>query len=132
MADTPTVFGAKAVEQLAKTVRDNANRMMNPRGERGRWQFYGGAIERQPAVIGTTLTAPASSLVAATSCTVYFLDFQSDGTQSLNVTPYTAYNDDPDLSADIGTYCRLERLNGRWMIYYLGCHAQSALTAELP
>ena len=43
MADNPTVFGGKAVDQLAKTVRDNANRMMNPRGERGRWQWHGGS-----------------------------------------------------------------------------------------
>lgn len=109
-------------QQLAPQVNQNYTQ---------RRQVYE-SYRHRPAVIGTTLTSPASSLAAATSCTVYFLDFQSDGTQSLNVTPYTAYNDDPDLSADIGTYCRLERLNGRWMIYYLGCHAQSALTAELP
>jgi hypothetical protein len=87
---------------------------------------------RRPAVIGTALTAPASSLVAATSCTVYFLELQAGGTQVLDVTEYTAYNDDPDVTASIGTYCRLEWVNGRWMIYYLGCAAQSALAAELP
>jgi len=40
--DTPTAFGAKAVEQLARAVRDNEHRMMLPRGHRGRWQFHGG------------------------------------------------------------------------------------------
>lgn len=40
--DTPTVFGSKAVEQLARAVRDNEHRMMLPRGQRGRWQFHGG------------------------------------------------------------------------------------------
>jgi hypothetical protein len=84
------------------------------------------------AVIGSTLTAPASSLAVATSCTVYFLDLQLDGTQVLNETPYTAYNDDPEVTADVGTYCRLEWLNGRWMIYYLGCDVQAALFAEIP
>ena len=86
----------------------------------------------RPAVIGSTLTAPASSLVAATTCTVYFLELQSDGTQVLDETPYTAYNDDPEVTADIGTYCRLEVLNGRLMIYYLGCDVQAALFAEIP
>jgi hypothetical protein len=90
------------------------------------------SYRRRPAVIGSTLTAPASSLVAATSCTVYFLELQSDGTQTLNETPYTAYNDDPEVAAVPGTYCRIEWLNGRWMIYYLGCDLQAALVAVLP
>tara|TARA_R110000868_G_scaffold51386_2_gene162977 strand:- start:778 stop:1173 length:396 start_codon:yes stop_codon:yes gene_type:complete len=128
--ETPTVFGPKATEQIAKTVREVARRMMNPRGERGRWQFQG--TTNRAAVIGTDLTAPASSLVAATSCTIYFLDIQSDGTRVLNTTSETAYNDDPDITADLGTYCRVERLDGRWMIYYLGCHSQAALIAEIP
>jgi hypothetical protein len=63
---------------------------------------------------------------------VYFLELQTDGTQVLNETAYTAYNDDPEVEADVGTYCRLEWLNGRWMIYYLGCDIQSALVAVLP
>jgi hypothetical protein len=90
------------------------------------------SYRRRPAVIGSTLAAPTSSLVAATSCTVYFLELQSDGTQVMNETPYTAYNDDPEVDAASGTYCRLEWLNGRWMIYYLGCAAQAGLIAELP
>ena len=40
--DSPAVFGAKAVEQLARAVRDNEHRMMLPRGHRGRWQHHGG------------------------------------------------------------------------------------------
>ena len=90
------------------------------------------SYRHRPAVIGSTLTAPASSLAVATSCTVYFLELQTDGTQVLNETAYTAYNDDPEVEADVGTYCRLEWLNGRWMIYYLGCDIQSALVAVLP
>lgn len=39
--DNPTVFGRKATEQIAKTVREVARREMNPRGHRGRWQFHG-------------------------------------------------------------------------------------------
>ncbi len=42
MAEQPTVFGPKATEQIAKTVREVSRRMMLPRGERGRWQFHGG------------------------------------------------------------------------------------------
>ena len=90
------------------------------------------SYRHRPAVIGSALISPTSSLVAATSCTVYFLELQSGGTQALNVTPYTAYNDDPELSASVGTYCRLEFLNGRWMIYYLSCNKQAALKAVLP
>ena len=89
------------------------------------------SYRRRPAVIGSTLAAPTSSLVTATSCTVYFLELQSDGTQVMNETPYTAYNDDPEVTAEIGTYCRLETVNGRWMIYYLGCDPQAALVEDV-
>ena len=90
------------------------------------------SYRHRPAVIGSALTAPASSLAVATSCTVYFLELQTNGTQVLNETEYTAYNDDPELASEIGTYCRLEWLNGRWMVYYLGCGPQTALIAVLP
>jgi hypothetical protein len=90
------------------------------------------SYRHRPAVIGSALTAPASSLASATSCTVYFLELQTDGTQVLNTTAYTAYNDDPEVSAAKGTYSRLEWLNGRWMIYYLGCNPQSELVAVTP
>ena len=43
MADPQgTVFGDKAVKQIAKTVREVARRMMNEKPQRGRWQFQGG------------------------------------------------------------------------------------------
>ena len=90
------------------------------------------SYRHRPAVIGSALTAPSSSLAVATSCTVYFLELQTDGTQVLNETAYTAYNDDPELDAAVGTYCRLEWLNGRWMIYYLNCDTQAELIAVLP
>ena len=38
-----TVFGQKATEQIAKTVREVARRMMNEPQRRARWQFHGGA-----------------------------------------------------------------------------------------
>ena len=131
MADEQIVFGPKAVEQIAKTVREVARAMQNPEGHRGRWSGRY-PISGRPAVIGSALTAPASSLVAATSCTVYFLELQTNGTQVLNETAQTAYNDDPEVTADVGTYCRLEFLNGRWMFYYMGCDTQAALIAVLP
>ena len=90
------------------------------------------SYRHRPAVIGSALTAPASSLVAATSCTVYFLELQTNGTQLLNETPYIAYNDDPEIEGDVGTYCRLEWLNGRFMIYYIACETQASLIAVLP
>ena len=129
MADEHVVFGPKAVEQIAKTVREVARMMQNPGSSRARWT---NGDRHRPAVIGSALTAPASSLVTATSCTVYFLELQSDGTQEVGTTAYTAYNDDPDVTAEVGTYCRIETLNGRWMIYYLGCDTQAALIAEIP
>lgn len=90
------------------------------------------SYRHRPAVIGSALTAPASSLAVATSCTVYFLELQTNGTQVLNETAYTAYNDDPEIEGDVGTYCRLEWLNGRFMIYYIACETQAALIAVLP
>ena len=86
---------------------------------------------RRPAVIGSALTAPASSLVAATTCTAYFLDLQDDGTQVINPDPVTIYNDDPEVTAEVGTYCRLHVVNSRWMIHYLGCDVQDDLVTAI-
>lgn len=38
-----TVFGEKAVQQIARTVREVSRRMMNEQPHRGRWQFHGGS-----------------------------------------------------------------------------------------
>lgn len=44
MADQQgTVFGDRAVQQIAKTVREVSRRMMNEQPHRGRWQFHGGS-----------------------------------------------------------------------------------------
>ena len=44
MADPQgTVFGDKAVQQIAKTVREVSRRIRNEKPERGRWQFQGGS-----------------------------------------------------------------------------------------
>ena len=127
--ETPTVFGKKATEQIAKTVREVARQMMNPRGQRGRWQ--NGGTTNRAAVIGSALTSPASSLAVATTCTVYFLLLGSAGTQTVVAGGVTAYNDDPEVTADKGMYCRLEWLNGRWMLYYVGCDVQAALVTAI-
>lgn len=37
------VLGQKAVEQIAKTVREVARRMQNEQPHRARWQFHGGS-----------------------------------------------------------------------------------------
>ena len=84
------------------------------------------------AVIGSAMAAPSSSLVEASECTIYFIELQADGTSAVNETPQTAYNDDPGLTAAIGTYCRVEWKDSRWMIYYLGCNTQAALISALP
>ena len=135
MAEKPVLLTRAAIAQIQQVVREYNNRnyknLNNPL-PRGRWEGRYPITSHRPAVIGSALISPTSSLVAATSCTVYFLELQSGGTQALNVTPYTAYNDDPELSASVGTYCRLELLNGRWMIYYLSCNTQAALIAVLP
>lgn len=83
---------------------------------------------RRSAVLAEDLTAPADSLAVATECNIYFIDLKSDGTQEVIDGIVVAYNDDPQLTGDMGTYCRVERLNGRWMFYYLSCTTQEALT----
>ena len=135
MAETPVLLTRAAIAQIQQVVREYNNRnyknLNNPL-PRGRWEGRYPINNGRPAVIGSALTAPASSLVTATSCTVYFLELQTNGTQVLNETAQTAYNDDPEVTAEVGTYCRLEFLNGRWMFYYMGCETQAALIAVLP
>jgi len=47
-----SVLGPKAVEQIAKTVRENSRRIKNETPQRGRWQQrVGGAIELSHGVI---------------------------------------------------------------------------------
>jgi hypothetical protein len=114
--------------------RDDADALIQSIGSGEDWfpevRSRGGG-GRRSAVIGSALSAPSSSLVAATSCTIYFLELQSDGTQELNPTAGTVYNDDPEVTAEVGTYCRVETLNGRLMIYYLGCNIQDDLVTAI-
>jgi hypothetical protein len=71
MADPQgTVFGDKAVKQIAKTVREVARRMMNEKPNRGRWQFHGGSGGGGGETIWFTITdvlCPESDYVTETT-----------------------------------------------------------------
>jgi len=114
--------------------RDDADALIQGIGNGENWYPEikpRGSGGRRSAVIGSALSAPSSELVAATTCTIYFIELQADGTSELNPTSATAYNDDPEVTADVGTYCRVEPLNGRWMFYYLRCDVSAALVAAI-
>jgi len=86
--------------------------------------------EFREAVLGADMTAPASSLAAMTSCTMYFIK-PASGVYELDPESFQGKNHDPDLTGERGTYCRVQRLRGIWVVYYLGCSVQSALVAAL-
>ena len=88
-------------------------------------------VNRLKGVIATDLTAPSTTLAAATSCTVRIIRDKEDGTREVTAEEKTAWNDDPTLSADTGTYCRIERLNDKWWFYYVSCESQSVLEDEI-
>ena len=71
MADPQgTVFGDKAVKQIAKTVRAVARRMMNEKPNRGRWQFHGGSGGGGGETIWFTITdvlCPETDYVSETT-----------------------------------------------------------------
>ena len=94
-------------------------------------EWTGEFLAFREAVLSEDLTAPSSSLVPMTNCTMHFLVANGSGGWELDPDSFEGYNRDPDLTGDRGTYCRLQRLFGVWVIYYMGCEPQSALIAAL-
>jgi len=99
-------------------------------GEKNCVVRFAGGDEFREAVLGADMAAPSSSLAAMTSCTMYFIKPASTAFE-LNPTSFLGHNHDPDLTGERGTYCRVQKMRGIWVVYYLGCSVQSALVTAL-
>lgn len=93
----------------------------------------GDTDDRMRGVIAADFSVPSSCLAAMTTFTFYHLSLQGDGTSEVVEPLLTGYCDDPEIegSPRKGTLCRVEKLNGRWMLYYLACSPDPAAVAAI-
>jgi hypothetical protein len=88
-----TVFGEKAVQQIARTVREVSRRMMNEQPHRSRWQFHGSGGG------GHTIWFTIDSVLCPET------DYVSETTLVVTATWYAAgCNKTPPGANDDGTY----------------------------
>lgn len=120
MADEPIVFGPKAVEQIANTVREVSRMLQNPGASRGRWtngeRRYQGKLDAALAVATTFNDDPSTATFS-----VWERDENGDMVETamnLTVTNRCLY-----LSYTTGTICKVEFIDGEWQIYAADCEA---------
>ncbi len=77
------------------------------------------------AIIGT-LTAPVTSDLVPTSCVGAILDYDTDGSLKATDDRVTFKNFDSTLTAEDGTYAKIEKLAGQWEIYWVACEPTPA------
>jgi len=120
MAEEQIVFGPKAVEQIAKTVREVSRMLQNPGSSRGRWtngeRRYQGKLDGALAVATTFNDDPS---------TATFSVWERDGSGGVVVTALTltVTNRCLYLSYTTGTICKVEFIDGEWQIYAADCEA---------
>lgn len=90
-------------------------------------EWAGKPTERMEAVLKEDLESPTSSTATPTTADVYYLTTNADGTMTVIAGTHSVTNNDPDLAANRGTYCRIEQIGGRWKFYYVGCGPQQDL-----
>ena len=123
MADAPTTFGPKAVDQIAKTVREVSRRMMNETPHRGRWQNINGAkIKILDALVSECISngfylveladMPEMTVPVDGDCDICSGDCDTSFTEPTRTLPIgngnfvTAY-DSRKLPQEIGGHCQI-------------------------
>jgi hypothetical protein len=84
------------------------------------------ALNLRCVIIGS-LTAPADTLDVPTTCVVAILRIKSNGRLRVTEERLTVCNFTPGLTAEDGTYAKIEMLDGLWEVYWVDCEPQAAL-----
>ena len=124
MADEHVVFGPKAVEQIAKTVREVARMMQNPEAHRGRWQ--GNTDRRYQVILSADLFAAVNTKRDPSTASARILRRLPNGDLSLSTDTITIVNRFMHISVDAGTYAKAEWIDGEWQLYAADCATGSS------
>ena len=124
MADEQIVFGPKAVEQIAKTVREVARAMQNPEGHRGRWS--GNTDRRYQVILSADLFAAVNTKRDPSTATARILRKKTNGDLTLSTDEITIVNRFMHISVDAGTYAKAEWIDGEWQLYAADCATGSS------
>ena len=124
MADEHVVFGPKAVEQIAKTVREVARAMQNPEGHRGRWS--GNTDRRYQVILSADLFAAVNTKRDPSTASARILRRTSGGDLTLSTDEITIVNRFMHISVDAGTYAKAEWIDGEWQLYAADCATGSS------
>ena len=121
MADEQIVFGPKAVEQIAKTVREVARAMQNPEGHRGRWQGRYPIDRHIQVILSADLFAAVNTKRDPSTATARILRKKTNGDLTLSTDEITIVNRFVNISVDAGVYAKAEWIDGEWQLYAADC-----------
>lgn len=119
------MFGDKAVQQLRIGLK-KLDRLGVP-------SQSGGIVPRQPGdnrrrviIVGTLAAATTSTPTSGIAAGLRY----DPTTLAISATTerYKIKNFDPDLSADDGTFAKIEFVEGVWDCYWVGCAPKSGFT----
>lgn len=120
MADEHIVFGPKAVEQIAKTVREVSRMLQNPGSSRGRWTT---TERRYQGKLDADLDVAVSFSDDPTTASFSIWEKDENGEMIETSTNLTVTNRCLYLSYTSGTICKVEFIDGEWQIYAADCEA---------
>ena len=123
MADEHVVFGPKAVEQIAKTVREVARMMQNPGSSRARWTNGERHIQ---VILSADLFAAVNTKRDPSTASARILQRTSGGDLTLSTDTVTIVNRFMHISVDAGTYAKAEWIDGEWQLYAADCATGSS------
>lgn len=127
MAEEQIVFGPKAVEQIAKTVREVSRMLQNPGSSRGRWQGPYGTFHRVQVIMAEDLFAAVDTRTDPSYATAKILRVVyptvTPPFNDLELTNETILivNRFKHISVDKGTYAKAEFIDGEWQLYAADC-----------
>lgn len=123
MAEEQIVFGPKAVEQIAKTVREVSRMLQNPGSSRGRWTNGNRHIQ---VILSSDLFAAVNTKRDPSTASARILQRTSGGDLTLSTDTITIVNRFMNISVDAGTYAKAEWIDGEWQLYAADCSASSS------
>ena len=122
MKEQGYTLGEKAMEQVARTVREVARRIRNPEPHRAR---YTGQQLRRQAILQSDLLAAVDTLTDPSTAQATILQGNGSGDLELSDIVVTVVNRFENISIDEGTYIKIEWIDGEWQPYAADCGPQS-------
>ena len=122
MKEQGYTLGEKAMEQVARTVREVARRLRNTEPHRAR---YTGQQLRRQAILQSDLLAAVDTLTDPSTAQATILQGNGSGDLELSDITVTVVNRFENISIDADTYIKIEWIDGEWQPYASDCGPQS-------